>query len=1290
LGSLLRLRWRRQGKVEKKRRDNLRRVIRECRRIVESDVVRKLRYYGIESAQFIDPKTLTYLTAADLEVRSKLEQAIEKEMVGGLSTRQAVTRYVSHVGFTYINRLAALRAMEVRGFIKETVIHRDKYGGMSLREMELIEREPSLTTAEALKEALIDAFKEVSQEIKVLFDVEDEYSIIFPETKTIKDLVRLLSEEITEEDWKQDDVIGWIYQYYNDEARREFRASRRRPAPDDIPVINQFYTPQWIVKALVDNTLGKLWLNAHPGSKIREFCDSLASQTNESREAQPTKAREIRVLDPACGSGHFLLYAFDVFFQIYKEDEPDLPDSEIPSLILENNLYGIDIDLRAVQLAALSLYLKAKTYSPKMRVQRINLVCADVRISDGERRKEFLRRFDDDPPLKQIFEKLFESLGYTYEIGSLLKVRAPFEQLFRERKSEYVKAEFDVVDQTQLSERGVTGQSRFMISDSETDQPSIVLAIPKERTIEEMLEELTIFEREAFEANDMGRLLFATETHKSVGLLALLSQRYDVVLMNPPYGDMPPRTKEYLLEHYRKTHYDYYAAFMEQAVELAKPGGYVGALVGRTFMFLRWFQWVREVLFGEKATLQLILDLGFGVLDVATARWAAYTARKPLQDEPQSENEIVFVRLLEQRDEPLKKAAWEEVLQALNHGGVHPLIYRVALNELSKIPGTPFSYWTSRSLRELFTRYPPLDRDVAGRPDQPKIADVKQGLATGDDNRFTRFWWEVPTELIAVSREETLRGKKWVTFANEGGTEEFYVDFDVVLDWDKDGQGIKNYLDKNGKPLSRPQNEGFYFREGVTWSLIVSSPRLCYKKLMPGIIIGVHGSSAFLNDRAQVDAFLSLGNSSLLTFLFTVLDPLQHVRHVGYMSKLPVNPEALTSDKLRSSAQEAYSLKREWLTGSETSALFIKPWILQVLNGFNSSEKPINAHPLAGSFEWSKWSSAVKIRSVCGNKTMNLKELVELCVKRKNMLKQRIDDIQRQIDEEVYSIYNISNEDQRLIERELDLQGGLKLTSDLSEQVAQNEGKTKITEEASEHIKRLISFYVKKVMESDEDGIVPLDQSFQDNLVKKVRELIALDFGKERVDDIEKEMEEILGSSLQDWLANEFFDFHLTLYRRRPIFWQLTSRNFGTGRGDAAFSCFVYYHKLSRDTIPKIQAIYLMTVKEKVKVAKEQISDQLIEAQKEGDKKRIEKLKKDYQEIDERLAELERFDAALTEVHNPRKNKSGLSGTAKWIDRAIAEVRDNGWNPIIDYGVRVNIEPLKEARVLPPSASRVR
>ncbi len=1277
--------------MEKKRRDNLRRIIRECRSIVESEIVRRLRYYGLESDGFIDPKSLSYLTAADLEVRSKLEQAIEKEMVGGLGVQQAVTRYVSHVGFTYIDRLAALRAMEVRGFIKESVILRDKYGGMSLREMELIEKEPSLTPNEAAKRALIDAFREVGQEIKVLFDVEDEYSIIFPETKSIKELIRLLSEKITEEDWKEDDIIGWIYQYYNDEARQKFREAKGRPTPDDIPVVSQFYTPDWIVKVLVDNTLGQMWLDMQPTSKLAELCKYLVVRKDESNSKRERKSvREIKVLDPACGSGHFLLYAFDVLFQMYKEDELSLPDSEIPSLILENNLYGIDIDLRAVQLAALSLYLKAKTFNPKMKIQRMNLVSADIRILDGERKKEFLGRFSDDPPLKQIFERLFEDLGYTYEIGSLLKIRAPFEQLFRDRRSGYAKAEYDLVGQTQLSEGGIIGQSKFVMSDSDIDQPSLGWAIPKERTIEEMLEALTKFESEAFQGKDMGTLLFSSEVVKSIGLLELLSKQYDIVLMNPPHGIMPLKIVEYAKRYYPRTYYDYYGAFIEQGIDMCLPNGFIGVLAGRALLFTKSFQNLREKNLQFEAFPEVVLDLGFKTMEEAHARHIALVLRHRGNHLLHPNGHTITFFNLTTSEWDNKRMAFESALK----GVATPILYTVTLRDLAEIPGTTYAYWAPPILRSLFRKFPPLDRDVAGRPDQPKIADVKVGLQTGDDSRFTRFWWEVPTILIAASREETFHGKKWVPFANEFYLFYFYADLPVVVNWENDGKTIGQFSGS----VSRSKN--FYFLPGLSWSAnwqmtqlrkLWEIKRLPFRAHPSGAIFGV-GAQAVIADSKMVWPLLAICSSQLV-FAISRLIASENKQGTAVTASLPIalpKPSNGELDRLGALAQEAHDILQEWATGDEISTPFIKPWILQV-HGFDSMEKSTTGHPLAVGFEWSKWPVAVKIRSICANKTSSLKELVELCDKQKGLLEQRIDEIQRQIDEEVYRIYGISDEDRRMIERELVLQRGLELSDTGEGQPMQDEERTTIiTEEAKDHIKRLISFYVKKIMESDEVGIVPLDQSFENNLPKRIRVFIALDFGKERADDIEKEMEEILGCSIQDWLANEFFDFHLTLYRKRPIFWQLTSKNFGTVRGSVAFSCFIHYHKLSRDTIPKIQALYLRTVMEKVKVAKEQVSEQLMEAQNNRDKERIEKLRKDYQRIGEKLAELEKFDAALTEVHNPRKDKGGPLGTPKWTDWAIAEVRDNGWNPIIDYGVRVNIEPLKEAGVLPPSASRVK
>jgi len=1241
--------------MDKDRRNNLRRVINQCRKILEEDVERGLAYYGIlTDGTFLELDKLEHLNAEEIEIRKRIEVAIEKELVGGLDKKEAVHRYIRHTVFTFLNRIAALRAMEVRGLIKETIIQRSEYGGRSLREREIAEANPSFSPYEILKSTLIQAFKEVSEEIKILFDVNSEYSIVFPSEKACRNVIKLLTEDITENDWREDDIIGWIYQYFNDEARKEYRKAKRKPKPDDIPVINQFYTPHWIVKALVDNTLGRLWLEMHPESKLSEFCTYMVPLKNGQNKREVKRAREIKVLDPACGSGHFLVYAFDVLYRMYEEDEPNTPASEIPLLILENNLFGIDIDLFSTQLAALSLYLKAKTYNPNLKIRKMNIVCADVRISDGKKRIEFLQRFKDDPDLQEIFAKLFDDLSYTYEIGSLLKIREPFERLFRERKKGAKQARFALYGQTQLGKEGIGDQTKFLIESSK-DSINVVLVIPKERTLEEMIDELRKFEKEAIEAQDMGSLLFATEAEKSVGLLALLSEKYDVVLMNPPYGDMPTKNKEYLKRYHPKTHFDYYAAFIEQAIDLVKYGGFVGAITGRTFMFLKSFQWLREVLLREKAQPQIVLDLGFGVLDVAMARWAAFTLRRITDWKKEEAKEIIFIRLTLCNDEAERKSILEEAISALLDNNQHPLVYSVALEELAKIPGIPYSYWCLKSIRKLFEVYPPFG----------KLVEIVGGLYSGDDARLVREYWEVPTWKL---------GRTWKPFANRGGINKFYASITQVID-------------------SVTLANRAYFQlteESAGWTRIASSMYLCFRILPKNIVAGDNNPVIKTkNETAYIVS--SLGNSKLFTYLFLVINPLLHERRAGYIAILPLRRESLFSHKLFVLGKEAFELKREWDCGNEISTYFIKPWILQVLHGFNHDEQPITQHPLAQQFKWSDWTSVQKMRSVKGSLDSSLRELAELCVKRQQMLNERIEEIQKEIDNEVYRIYKISEEDKTLIERELALQRGMSLGEGETE-----EGETEEIEEeknlisAEEHVKRLISYYVKKAIETDEDGIIPLDEMFPDNLFNKVRELIAQDFGKDRVDKIELEISEIFGKTLKKWIEEDYFDFHVSLYRRRPIFWQLTSSRLGKSKLPGVFSCFVHYHKLDRDTIPKILAFYLNPIKERLYREKERIFNELEKARVSGDRKRINDLSKAYEESLDKINEIENMEKALNVLHNPRKDKTKLKPDAKWVEKVIAEVRDNGWNPIIDYGVRVNIEPLKELKILLPAADRVK
>jgi len=1167
--------------------------------------------------------------------------------------------------------------MEVRQLVAETIVRRPEYGGRSLSERQIAESNPSLTSDQALKRALLEAFRKVSQEVKVLFDPESEYSLLFPDTATIRDVMKLLAEEVSEQDWKEDDVIGWVYQYYNEEARREYRKLRRRPTADDIPVINQFYTTPWIVKFLVDNTLGRLWLETHPESKLRDMCTYTVPVKNDQTVRDIRKVREIKILDPACGSGHFLVYAFDILHQMYHEDEPTTPIDQIPQLILANNLFGIDIDLRAVQLAALSLYIKAKSYNPKTEIGKMNLVCADVRLIDGEKQLEFLERFKDDEELRQIFARLFKDVENAYQIGSLLKVKEPFEKLLAERRSQQPQAKLQLAlkGQAELSHRGIAGQSQLVILAPEEEENRLVIIVPRQRTIQEMDGELRQFELEALEAHDMGRLLFAAEAAKSLGLLSLLSESYDVILMNPPYGDVPAKTKEYLRRpgHYPRTHFDYYAAFIEQTVNLCKPNGFIGMLTSRSFMFLKWFVKVREEILWDDAKPEVLLDLGFNVLDGATGRWAATIVRRLGQSSSVVDRLCVFFRLTPFKDENSKRLAFEEALASRKLPCKHEIIFPTDLNDLRRVPGFPYSYWATHSIRELFAKHPPLDCDQARKPEAMKIADLKQGLATGYDDRFVRYFWEVQSTNIG-------RGKKWVPYVKGG--DRFYSDIDLVVNWANNGKEIKEF------PKAVVRNESCHFKEGLCWSLIASSPRLNMRCLPKGCIFDVAALSLFPKNREHAWPLLALANSAPATFTLLMLEPLLHNRNIGYVSRIPVAASSLESEKLAQSAREILDLLQVWETGNEASTVFVKPWILQALDGFSQRVSPITSHPLVNEFQWSNWESLDRVRSFRGAPTMTLRELAKLCLDREKLIQKRLGELHRLIDDEVYRIYEISDEDRALIERELKLFEGESQADVDNNSMSPERTELVMEDEESrirDHVMRLISFYTKRTIESDEDGIVPLNETFPDNLGTKVRQQIIADFGKESLDRVERELEQILGKPLADWLAEDFFGFHVSLYKRRPIFWQLSSQKFGRGAGPGTFSCFLHYHKLSRDTVLKVQALYLHKVKDRSRADKEQVYGEL--AKSTGDHKKETRLRGEYERLSNQLEELEKLDNALTELMKPRQTR--LSPDSKWIDRAIAEVRKNGWNPVTDYGVRVNIEPLKELGLLHKAADKV-
>ncbi|MEW6275261.1 MAG: hypothetical protein AB1556_09145 [Bacillota bacterium] len=632
------------------------------------------------------------------------------------------------------------------------------------------------------------------------------------------------------------------------------------------------------------------------------------------------------------------------------------------------------------------------------------------------------------------------------------------------------------------------------------------------------------------------------------------------------------------------------------------------------------------------------------------------------------------------------------------------VVFQATLGELAEVPGSPYAYWAPKSLRELFQKYPPLDRDVAGQPDKPKIADVKQGLATADDLRFTRFWWEVPVKEIAASREETRQGKKWAPFAKGG--KPFYHDIIVVVNWENDGMEIKNF------DRAVVRNESFYFREGLAWTKsawIENSPYpiLDVGILPTGSIFTAKRMAIFLSFKEANELILcSFLRSITAAALIHLINPTGRNREAGHLAQVAIIPTIFNENQLSSLAREAYDLLREWDTGSETSTQFIAPWVFQIWRGFRLQQRPVTGHPLAQDFAWSDWPAAREIRGEGKGPwegPVSLQALAQEALRREGMLRRRLEEIQLAIDEEVYRLYEINAEDRRLIEEEL----RESLVADEEENVESNE-EDESGEEApedsatltvAEHVRRLLHYFAHRAAAADPGGIVPLfdlylaDGQSKPGLAKRVRELLAREFGEGNLSALEEEISSILGKSLDAWLAEDFFGYHLSLYRLHPVIWQLSSQAFAPRRGRAAykpaFVCFLYWARLDPDTLYKVQQFYLRPQLATVEQEVERLAQEVARAR-EGPARVRRRREEEYQAALDRKEELFGFAGAISRLLSPPPAPLPVDSRSTWVKEKVNEIVQNGYRPNRDYGVRVNIEPLKQVNILAREAARVK
>lgn len=1211
-----------KAQLDKSEREHLEDVVTKLRETVESDIKYQLEHtYELNTEDGGGG-----LTENKASTRSELVDAVERED-GDKTWEEKFEQYVMGVGHTVVNRLTALRCMEVRGFIDRPVTQFGDSGTTPAAEK--LEREEFLAPEKAIIATYERECEELANEIEILFDLESPYSLVDLETGVYKELCEIL-DEIPSNYWLADDVLGWVYEYYNHQKLSEIRRRARNEGirPEDVAPANQFYTPHWVVRMLTDNALSKTYLErtgdtekvikeqSHlttdqrkSRSHIAGDADSLAdlstylvpSDTPVSGDS--VDPSELKVIDPACGSGHFLLYAFDLLEQIWLKERPDLEPGEIPEKILENNIFGVDLDLRACQLASLNLYLKARHHAEKagnddFNFPQLNIACADAKVADFEGVGGVIDQVSGN---QERIEAALETIVGSFEniggLGSLLDVKET------------------------LSEEFLEEQTRITDDWDSTKSLSVFLS--------ELQEEI--------ESRQNGNSFQANELKSFVNLLYILSLDYDVALMNPPYGSqrrMPKSVRDYVKEHYKYPP-EYYINFFEVCDRLVSSDGRIGMLVPRSFMYNQSFEEFRSDFIGERGTFDFLAEFGEGILDNATVRTVGTVVRS---SEDNQDQEGEFFRLHD-----VEKSEKEDAF--LNAAFVDPVDngikrrYTRKLSEFSHIPGYHISYWMSLSLRELYDSESVFDADNAG-VDRKSLGVVKHGATTGDNSRFIRYFWEVDSD-------------EWAPISKGGEDAWILPRINMVSMWGKSPE-----IHRFDRSVAR--NTEYFFEESLTYTVAKEGGRRF------GYL---HESSSFdakgsvLIPEGDILTVLAYANSHLANYLMIGQTP-DRMWQIGMVSKLPWHDDLADSDLLGDVTRSMIGKKIALRRTDINSPYYENPTLLDPLSTYQNDTGFYN-HPHRSILNE---ITPPRIENMHGPES----SLQDLCLEIERYREQLRSEIQESgnvCDREIFDHFDISDSEQEEILQEI----ALRTNNDPRDETSYDSASITHQEiDFEKHVKDLLLHTVLEIVQDDDDGIVPIrfEAEQEDPLIDRIEARFKEIFG-EHAQDRMAEADQALGSgkpdsgaypNIQYWLESELFDYQLQKLENTPVIWRVTTERLVSDPISEGFGCLVDYNTLDSSIFDRIESRYLEPLKAEYRkrrnVADQRRSDNTLSTSDQAE------AAERFKRYEDSLAQLNEFQTAalsLSSAH-PTAVDDEIKSVASELGPKVAEFRERTEN----------------------------
>ena len=1048
---------------------------------------------------------------------------IDKIKIINKEGRDGFNEVIEEVSYTWFNRFVALRYMEVNEYLQSRVMvlgSRDNSNtpeiiteamnvNLPIDKNLVYELRRHNKTEELYSYLLELQCSELNKSLPFMFEKLGHYEeLLFPAGIISSKLFRTLvdTESITEGDWSNVEIIGWLYQYYiSDEKDRVIKA-KKKYKKNEIPFATQLFTPDWIVRYMVQNSLGRYWIESHKEDenlkenwelylenpeKEPDFDEKIAPYINKELEVE-----DIKCFDPACGSGHILVYMFDVLYEIYSRCGYSRGD--IPMLIIEKNLYGLDIDRRAYQLACFAVIMKGMSYDKLLlrKIERevdkegkyikLNIACVqetNILYEDENTTVHDNIAFLAGEESGETYDKVkafVESLKNANTFGSLTKIEG-FDREFLEKRLEEIKN----IQEIDFFQSKAREKWEFLLED--------------------LIKQANIMEN-----------------------------TYDILVTNPPYMGskyMNPILIDFINRNYENTKSDLFSAFIEYCFTTVKKNGHLGMITPFVWMFISVYESLRKHIVKAK-NISSLIQLEYNAFPEACVPVCCFTLRN---DNIDLNGE--YIKLLEfQGSENQLIKTLEAIENEVDYR------YSTKSNDFSDITGSPITYWANESVRKAFSSNNSIY----------SISTSASQNVTGNNKKYVRFFWEVNNNIRGV-------GKKWLPYAKGGGYRKWYGNLIDVVDWSYEAR--EEYRTGHASQII-PEN--YWYKKGITWGLITSALP-SFRVLPNGSTFDKGGSSIFINDENLYKYILSYLNSNVaLEFLRCLNITLNfQVRDIRNLPIIYGDIEKVNDmfDKIMEISKDNW----DWF---------------EISNDFK----------LLKLIEMGKCTKYIG-DAIINIKNSNLDKMNILKEKEENLNKYFIklfkveDYVDYKVEDKYVSLKKIN-------ECEI-------IQSLMSYFIGCLMGRYSLDKEGIVFAGGEFDINKYSKFGPDEDNIIPVLNSetkyFEDDVMVRFEEFLKVTFSEEYLlenidfiaEAIGKKSNESSREAIRRYFANEFFDEHCKMYKKRPIYWLFTSGK------NKAFSCLVYMHRIDKNLLSKMRIDYVQPLQNKLEVEQKDLMDTL-------------------------------------------------------------------------------------------------